>query len=243
MEPASDEIEEEEARQNKYILPLAECSEGASIMMKKMMFFIVILFAMSVPAIAGSTLFVPYDPDLADLPHAKWYTWGINFTVPDGETITGAVLTYHNIYDWRVEPDRLSTHLLDNPRSGIRSGYDTDNGTDYFATTYSGPHVLVGNWSDPGGGYPTGFDLVYDFSVLGLLDELNAYAATPWPAPDGTRRWVNFGFGIDPDCHYYNCGITFEITTSPIIPVPGAILLGGIGVALVGWLRRKKALQ
>jgi hypothetical protein len=211
--------------------------------MKKVIFFVVMLLAMSVPAIAGPTVvFKPSDADLADLPHAKWYTWGINFTVPQGETITGAVLTYHNIYDWRAEPDRLSTHLLDNPRSGVRSGDDADNGTDYFATLYSGPQILVGNWNDPHGGHSTGFDLVYDFSALGLLDDLNAYAATPWPAPTSTKKWVNFGFGIDPDCHYYNCGITFEITTSPTIPVPGAILLSGIGVTLVGWLRRMRTL-
>lgn len=178
---------------------------------------------------AVSYSFMPTPADMGDLDHRYYYIWGINWSVPAGEQITGATLTFHRIWDWRVEEDHLYTHLLDSAKPGLSKGYDAEGGGNKFA----GQGTQIGVWSDPMGGSNGQYaiDLVYEFSPAQLA-ALAAYAA------DG-----NFGFGIDPDCHYYNNGVQFIIRTGPIPSVPdggaSALLLGGSLIAL-GALRRLK---
>ncbi|MEW6074733.1 MAG: PEP-CTERM sorting domain-containing protein [Candidatus Omnitrophota bacterium] len=189
--------------------------------MRSLILALIIITCTFASAHATTYTFTPSPVDLSDLAHQYYYTWGITWSIPAGEKITEATLTYYNIYDWTRETnDRLYTHLLDNPLTGSRSYWDNEGGGDNF----SGQGYLVGNWTDPNGGSPTNFNLTYTFSSLGLIDELTLFANTPYNA---TR--ANFGFGIDPDCHYYNANVTFSITTAPI-PEPASLSLFGLGV-------------
>jgi hypothetical protein len=182
---------------------------------------------------AGLVTFKPTPNDLSERPHEYYFTWGINFTLAPDEKITAATLTFKNIWDWTKENnDHLYIHLLDNIKSDSRSYVDNQGGGDNFA----GLGMLVDNWSDPNGGKSRNFDLVLDFGSLGLLGTLNNFAQT---AP-GIGK-ANFGFGIDPDCHYFNDGVSFIVKTEPKCPIihipePATIIM----LALGGFMFRRK---
>jgi hypothetical protein len=177
------------------------------------------------PARSGTYTFSPFPSDLGDLDHSYYYIWGINWNLPSGETITGAALTYKNIYDWTPETyDTLYTHLLNSAQTGVHWWWDGEGGGDNFGSLPIWQGYKLGEWHDDGGGSPSNFDLVYTI-------------------PDNYFSWLSdgdFGFGIDPDCHYYNSGITFEINTTTEAPEPATLLLLGSGlIGLAGLARRR----
>ena len=191
----------------------------------------VLAFVLGVVALATSTeaavyYFTPSQSDLRDLDHRWNKSWGIDWSSHAGEVITGATLTIKNIYDWTREPDILFVTLFDNPALGITTFWDGVYGVNQFA----GLGPLVGTWTDPAGGVPTGFDLVFNFDAS-LLASLNTFAI------DG-----RFGLGFDPDCHYFNDGVELKITTESIpTPEPTTMALFGLGLAGLGIIRRKKS--
>ncbi len=175
-----------------------------------------------VPEVSSSSpyTFQPNPVDLHDLDHYKYYTWGIDWSIPDNEKIVGATLFFDNIRNYNSSANDLWVHLLDSVTSGVTVGHDNQGGGDYFA----GLGVLLNHWED----LPSyAQDITYTFDAT-EISFLNLYAA------DG-----NFGFGFDPDCHFYNDGITLTIKTSHT-PVPGAIILLGSGLLYLAGIRRKR---
>lgn len=198
--------------------------------MKKLLLFLCSVgLVLSISGMAGGTTytFQPTPSDMSDFNGSYWYTWGIDQTIPEGETIQSASLSFDNISYWNdyYETGDLWVHLLDSAIAGVTDIWsgDPDGDADHFA----GQGTFLFDYQDHT--RTTNENYSYQFTDLQIA-ALSGYAG------DG-----NFGFAFDPDCHFFNDGVSFTVETAGApVPEPTTMLLLGCGLAGLGFVRRKK---
>ncbi len=193
--------------------------------------------------LAGSYSFQPNDgsgnpADLWDLDHYEYYKWGINWSVPAGEEIYEAKLFFDNIRNWDSSPNVLYGQLLaSNPTGTTRFTNENQPNDTSGGNALAGDGIQLFQWNN----LPTtAQDLTYVFDAAELAS-LTSYAA------DG-----KIGLGFDPDCHYWNDGVTFSIKTRPksenpppsnnAVPEPITAAMGAValGALTLGCRRRTR---
>lgn len=173
-------------------------------------------------AAADVVSFQPTPADLYDLDHGYYYTWCIR---PDAEVaeivVTGATLFFEDIRNWDNSPNDLWIHLLDTALSGVRRYGDASGGGDAFA----GQGVLLEHYRN----LPSrAQDITYIFSNEEVL-ALNLYL----------QNGDDFALGFDPDCHFYNNGITLVLEYTSV-PEPAS---AGLLAAALPLLRRRRKVE
>ncbi len=202
--------------------------------------------AFATQAHASMVTFTPTPTDLNDLDHHLVYTWRIDNINLNGGTISSASLTFTNIANWDSNANVLHLWLLDTARNaGVSSFVDdpsnavpeTDMTDDFLSTRF---HSSAG-WLVANG---TGQTFLADksFTTTPTTYTLNFTPAQLAVLQQYISNGHDIAFGIDPDCHFDNDGVSFSMNVTPVPEMNALFPLVGLFAAISSthFLRRRR---
>lgn len=113
---------------------------------------------------------------------------------------------------------------------------DSDYGVDHYI------NVLFGDYDV----YP--MTILVDGATVNLTTQGNdddglvqlAYAIVPWSDMEDGEVMIEINAANEPYVALDYAYLNTEHGSAPVVPVPGAFLLGSLGMGLVGWMRRRR---
>jgi hypothetical protein len=180
---------------------------------------------------AGVTVFNLFNsPDSSlTLTNGVTYNWLLERPLAPGEHVTGATITYVDVLATNYSPtDRVITNLIDTPHpaNSYVGTYDPDG---RFYSYFDSCFRYHEGWTTAPATY------TYDLgsSGINLLGTVESYLQNP-----------TFSVSTNPLGDYTVKNIIFTLTTeiTPVVPVPGAILLVGLGVGITGYIKKLRIL-
>lgn len=182
-------------------------------------------------SVCSAVTYTPSPTDMGDLDHHSVYTWRIDNITLDPALINGATLTFTNIRNWDANPNVLHLHLLDTAKNaGVASFIDDPTGaapvTDMTDDFISPRYHSSSSWLVANGTGDTFLD-DHSFTMTPVTWTYTFDAAELAALKSYISNGHNIALGFDPDCHFYNDGISLKLS----VPDNGstlALLAGGI---------------